>query len=372
VKPKILHLTQATGGVETSLLLLLRHLDHQRFEFHLACPVRTGLAEAARELGVPVHEIPMVRRADPLWDSVALARLLRLVRRERYAVIHAHSAKGGYLGRLAARLVGEPRTVYAPRAFSYLSQRGLARSIFLRLERIAVQWTDAVHAASESEKARAIQEVGFSPDRVTVIPNSVDIAETVAVSREPRAREKTILTVGRLAYQKNPEMFVRVARLVADRVPDANFVVLGSGFAGPLERRIEDLVRTLSLGTQLRIIPWANRPETLRQMAAARVFVLTSRFEGMPNTLLEAMAVGTPAVATDVDGTRDVLGAGRGGFLVPLDDDEAMARRLVALLEDSAMARDIGREGQALVRECYDIRRNAPAVETLYAKVLVR
>jgi len=370
VKYKVLHVTQSTGGVETSLLLLLRHLDRRLFEFHLACPPRTKLAQGARDLGIPVHEVPMVRRVDPLWDCLALARLIGLLRRERYAVLHAHSAKGGYLGRLAARMAGRPRTVYSPRAFSYLSQRGLARRFFLRLERLAVPWTDVLHATSDSEKIRAIREVGFPAARVVVIPNSVDLAESETVRCGSPMGGGTVLTVGRLAYQKNPEMFVRVARRILDHLPGTRFALVGAGFAGPLERRLKALIESVGLQGDVEIIPWADRATTLNLMRACSVFVLTSRFEGMPNTVLEAMMLRKPVVVTDVDGSRDVLETGKGGFVVPLDDDQMMADRVIALLRDPALAGRMGEAGRQRVLDCYDIHRNAQMMDALYGELL--
>ncbi len=370
MKPKILHVTQSTGGVETSLLLLLRHLDQRRFEFHLACPPRTKLAQGARDLGIPVHEVPMVRRVDPWWDCLALARLVGLLRRERYTVLHAHSAKGGYLGRLAARMAGRPRTVYSPRAFSYLSQQGVARKFFLGLERLAVRWTDLVHATSESEKTRAVEEVGFPTARVVVIPNSVDLAEAETLRSGSAVKDRVVLTVGRLAYQKNPEMFVRVARRILDHLPGTRFALVGAGFAGPLERRVGELIRSLGLEGDVEIVPWADRAKTLNLMMACSVFVLTSRFEGMPNTVLEAMMLRKPVVATDVDGSRDVLGTGQGGFVVPLDDDQAMADRVLALLRDPTLAGRVGEAGRQRVLDCYDIHRNAQMMDALYGELL--
>src|SRR6185503_3154481 len=174
---KVLHVTQATGGVETSLLLLFRHLDQDRFELHLACPPDTLLAVESRKLGIRVWETAMVRAVRPIRDYLSLRRLVDIMRRERFDIVHGHSAKGGYLSRLAGRLVGGAKIIYHPRAFSYLSQRGIGRAFFLLLERLAVRWTDVVIATSESERRRAIADVGFPPARVVVIPNSIDVTE---------------------------------------------------------------------------------------------------------------------------------------------------------------------------------------------------
>jgi len=246
----------------------------------------------------------------------------------------------------------------------------VARKVFLGLERLAVPWTDVLHATSESEKARAVREVGFPDARVVVIPNSVDIEEAEAVQVAESPTEPIVLTVGRLAHQKNPEMFVRVARLVLDRRPGTKFVMAGAGFASPLERQVRSLVRATGVESHVRIVPWGSRAETLRLVATCSVFVLTSRYEGLPYSLLEAMMLRKPAVATDVDGSRDVLGGGVGGCLVPPDDEGAMADRVVALLEDPTLAGRTGEAGYQRVREYYDIRKTVQAIEALYGQLL--
>ena len=100
------------------------------------------------------------------------------------------------------------------------------------------------------------------------------------------------------------------------------------------------------------------------------MLVLTSRFEGMPNTVLEAMMLRKPVVVTDVDGSRDVLETGKGGFVVPLDDDQMMADRVIALLRDPALAGRMGEAGRQRVLDCYDIHRNAHAMDALYGALL--
>ena len=289
---KVLHVTQVTGGIETILLMLFRNFDRSAFEFHLACPPGTSLEGNARACGITVHRIPMVRHADPLKDPLALMRLIRLMRRERYAIVHGHSAKGGYLGRLAARRAGGSNTVYSPQAFSFLSQRGIARHLFRWMERLAIPWTDIVVASSESERVRAISDVGFPSNKVVVIPNSIDFAEAPNGGREPspgtEPKAPVVLTIGRFSYQKNCEMFVRVAVRVARQCPDARFAMLGAGFAGPLEREVRRLVSEVHLDNRLQILPWTSKAEALDAMSQASVFVLTSRFEGMPNTLWQS------------------------------------------------------------------------------------
>lgn len=368
MRPRVLHVTQATGGVETSLLLLFRYLDQHRFDVHLCCPPLTELGDRARALGIEVFEVPMVRHAHPIRDMIALRRLTSLTKRNRYSIVHGHSAKGGYLARVAARVVGGPKTIYHPRAFSYLSQTGIARKFFLGLERFAVTMTDLVIATSQSEKQRAVKEVGFADERVTVIPNSIDLTEASRWKPERSDSHPLILTVGRFSYQKNPEMFVRMAAEVAARLPQARFAMVGAGFAGPLETQVRRLVEDKGIADRLEILPWTSKDETLRTISRCTVFVLTSRFEGMPNTLLEALMFGKPVVVTDVDGSRDVIEDGVSGYSVPCDDSSAMAGRVVELLEDRQLAKRLGEKGYDHVRE-FDVHKNVEALHAVYARL---
>lgn len=370
---KVLHVTQATGGVETSLLLLFRHHDRRRFELHLACPPGVALASAAAALGVRVIPIPMVRSVNPYRDAAGLFALWRLMRRERYAIVHAHSAKGGYLARVAARLSGTRPVLYAPRAFSYLSQRGIARKFFLLLERVARPFTDVVVATSESERQRAMKDVGFARDRVAVIPNGIDVMEMAEVAKTNVARPRsapTVLMIGRLSYQKNPAMFVRVAGKVVERHPTVRFVLNGGGFASPEEDRTRALIASMGLDDRVEVVQWGTKSEAIRRIAECTIFVLTSRFEGMPNTVLEAMSLGCPVVATDVDGTRDVVRHGETGFLVPVDGDDEMASAIMRLLEERGLAARYGARAAAVAASEYDVRRTVRAVEALYRTCL--
>ena len=369
MRAKILHVTQSTGGVETSLLLLFRHLDQSRFELHLACPPGTELGARAERLGVTVHPVAMVRSVSPVRDLLGLVALCRLMRRERYDLVHTHSAKGGYLGRLAAWITGTRPVLYAPRAFSYLSQRGVARWVFLMLERAARPITDVLVAASESEQRRAISEVGFSARRVTLVRNGIDPAE-LRSNAAPPSPQRPVLMVARLSYQKNPAMFVRVARGVIAHLPQAHFVLLGAGFASPEEARVRNMIRDAGLVSAVEIVPWASRAETLSRISSCGVFVLTSRFEGMPNTILEAMALGRPVVATAVDGTRDVVRDGETGFLVPVDGDGEMESAIVQLLQDPSLTERLGREGATTAARNFDIGLTVTTLERLYSSLL--
>ena len=351
-------------------MLLFRHFDRARYELHLACPPGAMLGTHARALGVTVFEIGLVRNPHPIRDLAALISLVRLIRRGNYSIVHAHSAKGGYLGRLAARLTGASKTIYAPQAFSYLSQQGLVRAFFRFLERVAVPLTDVLVASSQSEARRAIDDVGYDPSSVVVIPNSIDPDEARDVRVASTNSGPLVLTVGRMSYQKNQEMFVNAARLVLERRPGVRFVINGGGFASPLETRIRKVIARSGLEGKIDIVPWTARRATLELIGQCSVFVLPSRFEGMPYTLLEAMMLRKPVVVTDVDGSRDAVQSGSNGYTVSPNDVQAMADDIIGLLDDPKLSDSMGEQGHELVRERYDIKRNVKYFERLYDRLL--
>jgi glycosyltransferase involved in cell wall biosynthesis len=366
---KIAYVTQSGGGVETIILMVLRNTSGAEFESHVVCPPGSSLETAASAMGFPVHPIKMVRSANPLIDAAALYSLATLFRRERFDVVHVYSAKAGFLGRLAARYCGVP-SVYSPQAWSYLSQTGPARGVFKFLERLAVPFTDVVVAASQSEKNRGVRELGYRPEIIRTINNSVDFAEEIQPVPTSSIQPPVVLTSGRLIFQKNPEMFIRVAQRVHTERPDVQFIMSGAGFESPLEASIREMVRSLGLSGCVAIVPWSTKQESLRLMSRCSVFVLTSRFEGMPNVLLEAMMLAKPIVATDVDGSRDAVIPGSTGFLVGSDDDRHMAERIMWLIDNNHESQQIGQRGRRLAEERHDIRNNIKTLEELYRSAI--
>ena len=151
---KILFITQALGGVETSLLLIFKFLSREKYELHLICPPNTNLAAVAASYGVRVHPVKMKRNPHILRDIWSLISIVRVLKKGKYHIVHAQSGKGGFLARLATQVVRVNKVLYSPRAFSYLSQRGPLYKVFLFLERLTVKFTDVLVAASDSEKVR--------------------------------------------------------------------------------------------------------------------------------------------------------------------------------------------------------------------------
>ena len=291
----------------------------------------------------------MQRSIDPRADAAALYRLLVILRRAPYDLVHLHSSKAGFLGRLAARASGRrPAVVYSPHGLAFLGAGSAAKNqLFLQLERMAGPLCDRIIAVSPSERDLIVSR-GLAPaERVACIPNGVAAPNVPAASRAAvRARlgipadAPLIGTAARLSPQKDPLLFVAAAAGVVQQHPSAQFVWCGGG---ELMRQAQAAAAARGIAHACHFI--GHRDDAGAVVAALDLFWLTSRYEGLPLAPLEAMALGVPIIATDVPGTRDLLRSGA-GLLVPAGAAGALAAasaRLLAMPERRARLAEAGR-----------------------------
>ena len=366
---KVVLVLEATeGGTRRHLLDLLDGLPPERFELLPVVSVRPASGfeadiERLRARGLRVEVIPMRRRPAPLADPVALGRLVRLFRRERPEVVHAHGSKGGFLGRVAARLAGVKRVYHTPHVYPFQWARGAGRSVYLAAERLLWRLADKVVAVGPGQARVALSARVARQDRLVVIPNGVDadrFARLAAPENRAAVRRELGLAdgdlavgmVGRLAPQKGCGHFIRAARLVAERQPRARFLLIGSG---PLLPYLGALAADLGIGD--RVLFLGHRPDADRLYAALDLFVLSSLWEGLPYAVLEAQASSLAVVASRIPGCEELVADGRTGYLVALPDEEQIAARILHLLTDPARRAEMGRAARARVEKEFRLDR---------------
>lgn len=369
-KKRILHITQSAGGVETHILLLFKYIDRKKYDCSLVCWTNGTLAEKAAEMGIKVYKVELVRKPNLIKDLKALWHIFKLVKLNRYDIIHTHSGKGGFIGRLAARLAGCKKVIFTPNAFSYLGFKGLKRWVFLSIEKIARNWTTILIATSNSEAFRATYEVNIPKEKVVTINNSIEMKELQDAVAYDSSSEPFILFVGRFDYQKNPEMFIRVAQIIHSRFPDIKFIMLGAGYAAaPYIQKSGLDLKTFS--SKLDILEWLPRPKALEIISQSTMLVITSRYESFGYVVAEAMALGKPVIGTKVDGIKDLVVHGSTGFLVEVDDDDQMAYYILKLLKNKELCKGMGEAGWARVNKEFNIERNIKHLERTYGLILL-
>ncbi len=367
---RVLHVVEATtAGVGRHVLDLAAHTQRLGLDVTVACPpVRQGarhdtnFVERLAAAGLAHVPVPLRRSIHPPADLRAYHRLLALMREGGFDVVHAHSSKAGALGRLAARRAGVGAVVYTPNAFAFL---GAGNRLQTALYRAAERWlgrraTDAVICVSPSELAAA-RRAGIVPaERLVLIENAIEAGDfapagdTAAVKSALPAlaarpgreladpRRPLVGFVGRLAPQKGVLCLVAAAQQVVKARPEAQFLLVGEGELEAALRR-----RVAQLGLEEHVWLAGYRSDVPRVLAALDVFTLPSRYEGLPYTLMEAMAAGRAVVATDVTGNRDLVRDGETGRLVPPDDAQALAEAVVELLAAPEERARLGRNALA-------------------------
>jgi len=377
---RVLHVLEATvGGTREHILQVLLGLDRRCFDVSLLCSVERDPAfwsdvVLLRRSGVPVTVIPMAREIRPLRDLVALARITAHLLRQRYDLVHTHSSKAGFVGRLAARIAGVHRIWHTGHIFYFQWRAGTWTGKFYRaLEWLAARWSHCIVTLSEEQRHLLIRTGVARPRRTLVIPNGVRVRRWCRLPDRAAARRalgvnEDALVVGmaaRLEPQKGCEHFLRAAREVLEEWPGVEFVLVGDGRIGPRLRRLAD---TLGLGARLHLLGhWEDMPAFY---AALDLFVLTSLWEGMPYVVLEAMACGLAVCATAVPGTREIVEPGVTGVLVPPENDRALARSIVAMLRDPARRRRMGALARRRVSERYTTEAFLARLEGAYLEDL--
>ena len=349
------------GGAQSYVASLLPALVG-RFDVTVAAHGEGPLRDAAAAAGARFVPLANVRRAvSPLRDLAGLVELIRLLRRERPDILHANSSKAGVLGRLAAALTGVPIRIFTAHGWAFAAHSGLAARVYRAADRLMLPLTTATICVSEREREAGLAARTCDDDATVVIPNAVDVG---AAPRSVSTRQPPLLvTVGRLKAPKDFPTFVRAL----GRLPAGSFEAMIVG-DGPDRPRLEEEIRSGGLSGAVQLA--RERHDVPRLLAAADVFVLASRSEGHPVSVLEAMAAGLPVVASRVGGVPEQVVDGETGLLVDPGDPKPLAAALERLTGDPALRRRLGAAGRARAEERFDLEPFRRAHLELYSREL--
>ncbi len=355
------------GGAERSLFELVKRLDRQQFEPLVYClgPRPAGnpssLADALERENAPVHcfgarrliEFPRV-----LW---MLRRQLRI---DRPQIVQTFLFHANVLGALAARLANVPHVVSGIRVAEH------RKAWHLVLARWTDRWVERHVCVSQSVRDFSEQH-GLSASKLTVIPNGVDFERFAGAKPASASRlrilpgRRVIAYVGRLDEQKGLAWLLKLLPQVFVQLPKHDLVVVGSG---PERDRLVQLVEELGLRGRVHFLRF--RDDVPEILAASELLVLPSRWEGMPNAVLEAMASSKPVVATRVEGVEELLGPAAEDQSVPQSDAEAFTAKVIAILSDPALAARLGTENRSRAQSCFSLESMTTAYERLYRELV--
>ena len=324
----------------------------------------TKLVPAFRQLpGVDVCTVRKVGRVDP----TLLTRLIQVYRRERPQIVHTFLRTANYWGRVAAFLAGVPITIAGERNIE--KERGrVANALDTALSFYTTRVVVNAAAIKDSLTMRGVPE-----RKIQIIRNGVPRAGALLDSDRLRIRQELgadssdtlVVFIGRLFPQKNPMLFIDMAQRVLTAGARCKFAIVGDG---PLRSIIESSIA--SRGMTRSIMVTGFRQDVVRILSAADVLVLTSDWEGMPNVILEALSSGTPSVATDVGGVRELIVDGSNGYVVPRGDAERLSACVLSMFQSPEIRDHLGRCGREYVQKHFSIDRMVDETAALYNALL--
>jgi glycosyltransferase involved in cell wall biosynthesis len=366
------------GGAQENTFHTVRLHDRARFEPHLIAGYARGpegsIEAAVEAAGIPLLREPgLTRNPAPLRDLLTLHRLTRRFQEERYDIVHTHTSKAGWLGRIAAHRAGVPIIVHTPHGniFDGYFPAPVTRA-FVWMERHAARRTDRIIELTPRGIEEHLAEGIGQREQYRVIFSGIDTRPFAdAIDRRKKTRdlfgvpeESTLIGyVGRLEPVKGGRHFIEAAQAVSRQLPSARFIVVGDGSQREaLERQaasLDDRIRFLGL-----------RQDIPNLMAALDILAVPSLNEGMGRVLLEAGAAAIPVVASRVGGIPDIVDDGETGLLVPPRDDDALAKAMLELARQPERRRLMGDTARAKVVPHYSLENMVRQIEALYEELL--
>ncbi len=361
------------GGAQKHVLDLAQGLSADNYRVHLAAGGEGPLVTEAEALTeIDLHRISqLVRPISPLSDLVAFLRLYRICRRERIDIVHTHCSKAGILGRWAARLAGVRVILHTVHGWGFYKDDGCGlRRLLVAVERASARITDRLITVSQAAIETGLHHRIGKRAQYRCVHHAIDpspfqesLTDRSEIYRSLElAEDRPLVTmIACFKPQKAPLDFIEVAARVREHVPPAQFLIAGDGELRP---QLEQALRRLGLEDTLRVPGW--RRDIPAILAATDVLVLTSRWEGFPGALLEAMATGVPVVANAVGGVPEIVRDGVTGYLVEPGDIGSMSDRVAALLNDKALRTRMSRSARKGFPPGFELSDMIRRIEAIY------
>ncbi|MCM8780892.1 MAG: glycosyltransferase family 4 protein [Candidatus Omnitrophica bacterium] len=372
------------GGSPDILRILCQNLATQDYELTLISGLTRFPSLRTKDFlnkfkGNVIFINQLIRNINPIYDLIAFLRLLFLFRRQRFDIVHTHTAKAGVLGRLAAYLAGVPVIIHMPPGHNFY---GYFSGVFIwgivMIERLLSRITDKIITLTELEKMDFIRFKVASKDKIAVIyqglelekyaDSSVDSVDKDTLKKEFNIAkdEKVVGFVGRLEPIKGIGYLIEAAHFVLEKLPQTKFIITGEG---SLHRDLERKIIQGNLRDKILLTGW--REDIREILSILDVLVLPSLNEAVGMILIEAQAQGLAPVATRVGGIPEVVQDGKTGILVRPKDAQALAEAIEMLLEDKERRIQMGRQARQWIKERFNVENMVRSISDLYQNLVM-
>lgn len=360
---KIMHVGQMIGGLEVYIRNSIVFNENGN-EYVIVHGDKDNSKPVVKQ-GKTVKEYSVTLRRDlnPMNDFKALLDTIRIIHKEKPDIIHCHSAKGGVIGRTAGWLT-DTRTLYTPHAFSFLcTPSRLKRALYIWIERFT-RFRAFVLACSASEQEMAVKDVHYRKKRALLWHNSVP--DTLREIGKPVTLDFPYACyIGRPCYQKNTLFLLDVIKELKDTDCNLKFVLLGVGYHSPELETMRRKITELNLADNIMLMPWISHADCQEYVRSSLFYITTSLYEGLPLSVIEAMADGKPIIASDVVGNKDCVKDEVNGWLLPLDVT-VFADKIRRLAADKCLLEEMGAKSRKIFLDRFFIEKQIGLLQKIY------
>jgi glycosyltransferase involved in cell wall biosynthesis len=369
----ILHLVASSrGGGAAHVRDLAQRLDRSRLAVQVAMPKDGGNVRQKdfEAVGIPFHRVDIATG----FSFQSLWRIRRLL--AQVDILHVHGARAALFGRLAATsLARRPCVIYTVHGFAAPYYPQPRRGVLLAVERALSPVTDLFVAVCHAEGEALLKADIAAPDCVQVVWNGIEVTRFRDIATDRVAQRATlgvpsdaflITTICRLYKPRDFDTLLRAFRQLATIHSAAHLLIVGDG---PLRSKVEQQISALSLTDRVTLVGW--RDDLPAIYAASDMYTLTTwGWEGLPLTVLEAMAAGLPVVATDAGGAHEAIENEVTGLLVQRREVEQLAGTFMRMVDDADLRRSMGQAGQQRACALFSVEKMVERIETIYARML--
>ena len=376
-KIKLLHVIThlPIGGAQDNTLYTVELLNKDKYDISLSCNLNGELVSRAKKVKhLKLYDVPNLRREVSIINDIrAFLYLYKLIKKENFTIIHTHSSKAGFLGRVAAMLNKTPIVIHTIHGFAFHDyMNSFKKNIFIYLEKLSAKWTHGLVTVSNLNKKKVV-DLGIAPiEKLKNIYSGIALTLFINEKNDQFRKELNLDSnhlllgsVGRLSNQKDPITMIEAFCIVIKRFPNAHLTLVGDG-----ELRDEILIKIDQLQLNGRVHLTGNKNDPWKIYHSLDLFIMSSIYEGLGRSITEALSCGVPVVCTSVEGVPEIVRDNKTGILVPPKDPGALATGIIKSLNDMDNARKMAEEGRKFVNENFDVKKMVDDIDTLYDTLL--
>jgi len=373
---KVLHIITnlAVGGAQDNTLLTLEKLDKKKYDITLLCGKSGNWIKRACSIpGIKIYFInELIRKIHCFYDIIALIKIYLYVKKNKFSIVHTHSSKAGFSGRLAAKLAGVPVIIHTIHGFPFHDYMNpVKRNFFIILERFLAKISTQLITVSKLNLRKAVQLKIAKEPKFTNIYSGIVFKNFDEKINKQRKREtlnidsdaKVISLIGRLSKQKGQQYLLKAVPDVISQYPNIQFLIIGDG---ELKKYLIKLTTKLKIENNVRFLGFRNDISEILQITD--IFVLSSLWEGLGRSLTEAMYMNKPVIATSVEGVPEIVKHEKTGILVKPKDIRGIAQAIKKLIGNPTIMEQLGTNAHSLVVKIFSAEKMVSEIDLIYKK----